>query len=197
MMLSSPLRWWERRGRRYPSGAHGVAVGTACRLHCDARSRVAPQTRFVRCAHYAQTDAAKSDNEARWRAPTPALRFSSPHKSPLPDTACRDVDPRWHAPLHRALSRPRRLGTGCGAPVRRRGAQGSWPRAQRVRDLTCRRLFERSERSERSEFGDGPRDRAPQGSRPAGPTAEPKRRSLSPGALAARTSTRDRDRQYL
>ena len=177
---------WERRGRRYPSGAHGVAVGTACRLHCDARSEVAPQTRFVRCAHCAQTDAAKSDDEARWRAPTPALRSSSPHKSPLPNTACRDVNPRWHAPSCMQLSRPRCLGIGCGAPVRRRGAQGSWPaRASALRDLTCRRLFERSERSERSEFGDGPRDRAPQGSRPAGPTAEPKRRSLSPGALAA------------
>jgi len=55
--------------------------------------------------------------EARWRAPTPALRFSSPHKSPLPDTACRDVGPRWHAPHELLPTRPRRLGAGCGAPL--------------------------------------------------------------------------------
>ena len=34
-----------------------------------------------------------------------------------------------------------------------------------LRDLTCRPLFERSERSERSELGDGPQDRVPQGTR--------------------------------
>jgi hypothetical protein len=54
--------------------------------------------------------------------------------------------------------------------------------------LTCRRLFERSERSERSEFGDGPRDRAAQGSLSAAKTAEAKRSSLPGRAFAAPTA---------
>jgi hypothetical protein len=56
-----------------------------------------------------------------------------------------------------------------------------------LRELTCRRLFERSERSERSEFGDGPRDRAAQGSLSEAKTAEVKRSSLPGHAFAART----------
>ena len=78
----------------------------------------------------------------------------------------------------------RRVRAGCGAPVRRRGAQGSWPRAQRASLTDSSPLSECSERSERSEFGDGPRDRAPQGSRRAAPTASPKRRSLPARAFA-------------
>jgi hypothetical protein len=49
----------------------------------------------------------------------------------------------------------RRVWAGCGAPRRRREAQGSWPRAQRASSFDSSRLFERSERSSRSEFRDG------------------------------------------
>jgi hypothetical protein len=56
-----------------------------------------------------------------------------------------------------------------------------------LRELTCRRLFERSERSERSEFGDGPRDRAAQGSLSAAKTAAVKRSSLPGHAFAGPT----------
>jgi len=56
--------------------------------------------------------------------------------------------------------------------------------------LTCRRLFERSERSVRSEFGDGPRDRAAQGSLSAAKTAEAKRSSLPGRAFAAPAAAR-------
>ncbi len=58
--------------------------------------------------------------------------------------------------------------TLCGAEDRR--AHG---RAHAVRASTSdsRRLFEHSERSERSEFRRGPCDRGPEGSRPARPTA--------------------------
>jgi len=55
------------------------------------------------------------------------------------------------------------------------------------------RLFERSERSERSEFRGATSDRAPQGSRPAGPTAASERRRI-PGcgfaSLGLRTCAR-------
>jgi hypothetical protein len=49
----------------------------------------------------------------------------------------------------------RRVWAGWSAEKRR--ARGRARSAHQ--QLTCRRLFERSERSERSEFGDGPRDR--------------------------------------
>jgi len=48
----------------------------------------------------------------------------------------------------------RRVRAGCGAPLERREAQGSWPRAQRASSTDPSRLFERNERSECSEFGD-------------------------------------------
>ncbi len=54
-----------RRGRRYPQGAHAVAVSATLRLRCAAHLGVAPRTRFVRCAHYAQTGGAKSVLDAR------------------------------------------------------------------------------------------------------------------------------------
>jgi len=50
-----------------------------------------------------------------------------------------------------------------------------------------RRLSERCERSERSEFCAGPWTRAPQGSRPAGPTASVARRA-PPGQPFAATA---------
>jgi len=82
------------------------------------------------------------------------------------------------------LREQRRVRAGCGAPVRRRGAQGSWPRAQRASMTDSSRLSERRERSERSELSDGPRDRAPQGSRSAAETASAKRRGLPVRAFA-------------
>jgi hypothetical protein len=52
--------------------------------------------------------------------------------------------------------------------MRRRGAQTSRPRAKRASSSCSSRLFERSERSSRSELRDGPRSRAPQGTPPEG-----------------------------
>ena len=47
-----------RRGRRYPQGAHAVAVSASLRLRCGARLGVAPQTHFAHFVRYVQTDAA-------------------------------------------------------------------------------------------------------------------------------------------
>jgi hypothetical protein len=54
---------------------------------------------------------------------------------------------------------------GCAVArlMRRRGAENSWPRAQRAMCSDSSRLSEHSERSERREFRDGPRVRAPEG----------------------------------
>jgi len=173
-----------RRGKGCPLGAHAVAVGAAHRLHCAARPGVAPPNslRSLRSLH--SDNRGESVLDARWRAPTPALRCSSPPKSRPAGSPCREVHgcccsrqtpPRW---LQRCVR------AGCGAPVRRRGAQGSWPRAQRASKTDSSRLFERRERSERSELSDGPRDRAPQGSRRAAPTASAKCRGLPARAFA-------------
>ena len=48
----------------------------------------------------------------------------------------------------------RRVWVGWSAPLGRREAQGSWPRAQRASTTDSSRLFERRERSKQSEFGD-------------------------------------------
>jgi hypothetical protein len=173
-----------RRGRRCPTGAHAVAVSASLRLHCAARSGVAPQNSLRSLRSLRSNNRGESVVEARWRAPTPALRCSSPPKSPPPGSACRDL----HRGSYSSQTTPRCLQrcvrAGCGAPLRRRGAQGSWPRAQRASTTDSSRLFERNERSECSEFCDGPRDRAPQGSRCAAPTASAKRRGLPARAFA-------------
>jgi len=183
------------RGRRCPPGAHTVAVGAAHRLHCAARSGVAPQNslRSLRSLH--SNSRGESVVEARAaRAPTPALRCSSPPKSPPPGSTCREV--------HGCCCSLKTRHGGCkGAPgqaAQRLGGAEHRRACGRARSalqqLTCRRLSERSERSERSEFGDRPRDREAQGSRRAAATAEVKRSSL-PGCGFARASARMQSRR--
>jgi hypothetical protein len=123
------------------------------------------------------------------RAPTSNLRSSSPHKSPPPGAACREGTVCVIRSTAATIPQ-RRARAGCAAPVKRRAAQGFWPARSAHRQLTCRRLFERSERSEQSEFGDGPRDRAAQGSRSEAQAAEPKRSSLPGHAFAAPTDAK-------
>ena len=78
------------------------------------------------------------------RAPLPGLRCASPHKSPLPGAARREVG-AWAvgARTPRALPR-RRCGAGRDAPLRRREAQRPWPRAQRASTSDLAHLSERS-----------------------------------------------------
>jgi hypothetical protein len=87
-----------RRGRRYPARAHAVAVDAARRLHCAARSGVAPQNSLRSLRSLRSNSRGESDDEARAaRAPTPALRCSSPQKSPPPGTACREAHRLWQS----------------------------------------------------------------------------------------------------
>ena len=62
-------------------------------------------------------------------------------------------------PNDHRCSRKGAFGLGASLRGRRRGAQSVWPRAQRASSSDSPRLFEQSERSERSEFRGGPRDR--------------------------------------
>ena len=167
-----------------------MAVCASLRLHCAARSGVAPQNSLRSLRSLRSNSRGESANEARWRAPTPALRCSSPQKSPPPSTACRsgtDGVLRPNTTDVVAKARPGRLHSASEAP----SSAGRVARARSaLQQLTCRRLFERSERSERSEFGDGPRDRAAQGSRRAAPTAEAKRSSLPGRDFAAPAAAR-------
>jgi hypothetical protein len=173
-----------RRGRRCPARAHAVAVAAARRLHCAARSGVASQNSLRSLRSLRSNTCDESVYEARWRAPTPALRCSSPPKSPPPGSAFREVHVGCCSLQTAPRCLQRRVRAGRGAPLRRRGAQGSWPRAQRASITDSSRLFERNERSECSEFCDGPRDRAPQGSRCKAATASAKRPGLPARAFA-------------
>ncbi len=99
MSASRPPPWSARglggRGRRHPAAAHAGAVGAAHRLHCAARSGVAPLTRCTRFARYAQTDAASQFTKRAARAdPSPALLVAPE----IASAGCRL--PRWHRWIH-------------------------------------------------------------------------------------------------
>jgi len=80
---------WARCGVRRPPGAHAAAVCASRRLHCAARAGVAPRNSLHSLRSFRSDSRGESDHEARWRAPTPALRCSLPQKSPLTGAARR------------------------------------------------------------------------------------------------------------
>ena len=90
--------------------------------------------------------------------PLALLRFSPRHKSPTPDTAHRaethvPFGDAWHGDTGKAVGGYASAATLRGAEERR--ARGR-ARVARASTSDSRRLFERSERSERSEFLGGP-----------------------------------------
>jgi hypothetical protein len=118
-----------RRARHYPAGAHTVAVAAARRLHCAARSGVASPNSLHSLRTWRSNNRDESEHEARWRAPTPALRNSSPPKSPPPGSACRDVQ-RLGASLQTPCADHRMRGGGATAasgPLRGFEARQSGP----------------------------------------------------------------------
>jgi len=143
-----------RRGRRCPVGAHAGAVGAARRLHCDARSGVAPHNSLRSLRSLRSDRCGESDDEARCaRRPRPCASRrprNRPHRAP---PAARHL--YWCSTREPTLHPQRCARAGCGAPLRRREAQGLRPRAQRASKTDSSHLSERSERSERSELCDG------------------------------------------
>ncbi len=101
-----------RRARNGLARAHGEAVGTACRLRCDAREP-GPRQNSLRASRCAQTTAAsqitKQACPSAGLRPGP-LRFSPPRKSPTPGHSSR-------ADTGRSIGRHE----GCGLPVAVRG----------------------------------------------------------------------------
>jgi hypothetical protein len=154
---------------------HRSALGADCSALlglCSAR-----RTRFVRYAHCAQTNGAKSVHEACCARRCKALRCSTAPKGPKSNTVvcCANFPCPTSLRIGRdgeaePWSRCAARRIWCSGPRGwRRGAQGfGAARASALRQLTSRRLFERSGRRPRSEFGAGPKPRAPQSS-PAQP----------------------------
>jgi hypothetical protein len=200
-----------RRSRWHPPRAHGGAVFAARRLHCDARPGVVPDNSLRSLRSLGSDTIRQVRARSALRAPTPALRFSrlagraghrgpalrqaqtvprtvcvraQLHKSPLPGDTCRssttEVFAR-HATIGSAKACPGRRQRACES-LRSGGFLAA--RFSALRALTCRILFERSERSE---LCDGPKARAPQGSRSEAQTASPKRCRL-PGRTFAEPS---------
>jgi len=197
-------------GSRWTAPARGSCGGgrRVRRLHCGTRS-CGPSPNSLRALRSLRSDRRREvslRSALRARAASPAL-LVAPEIAPA---GCRP--PR--AATACALPPNTRLGCVAGTvkqkgrmvPKNTRNASakarpGRWQRASSalrstgllararsaLRRLTCRHLSERRERSERSEFVDGPRDRAPQGSRR---TRRPPKRSADacPGAPLPRRS---------
>ena len=145
-----------RRGRRCPARAHAVAVAAALQLHCAARSGVAPRNslRSLRSLH--SDNRGESDHEARAaRAPTPALRCSSPPKSRPAGSPCREVHGYWCSIQTPPPCPQSGVRAGRSAPVGRREAQARGRARQRASLTDSSQVSERRERSERSELCDG------------------------------------------
>ena len=134
-------------------------------LRSDCTAVLAPRscrvTRYALRAALEQTRQVRG-RSARVRAPTPVLRSSSPHKSPLSGAARREAAAVLPDDNPTALPRSRRR-AGRDAPERRREAQRRWPRAQRASTSDLAHLFERSAQA-RSELCARPGPRASQGS---------------------------------
>jgi len=191
-----PRRGLARRGGQHPVWAPTVAVGAARRLRCDARITRAAAVPLAAALNAPLLHGSSPVRPCGAGLPLALLRFSPRHKSPTPGAAHRAAplvvfDDACHGGAAKPWSGVRRQ-RHCAAP---RNAGLVAARAQRALcSSDSARLFERSERSERSEFRDGPRDRVPQGSRPAGPTAAHERRRM-PGrgfaSLSLSNSSRD------
>ena len=164
----------DTRPHRARVAAGGTRQGLICGgrrcaptpLRCSARGRAAELAAFAALTTLKQLRRVRSRSALARADPGPALLVATEiaptgYRLPRSPPGGRRAG-RVRAP---PLFPQRRVRAGRGAPLRRREAQGLWPRAQRASCSDSSQLSERSERSERSEFCDGPRDRASQGSR--------------------------------
>ena len=193
-LRSVDVRACARRGWRHASSAHGGAVFAARRLRCAARPEVAPHNSLRSLRSLRSNRCGESDDEARSRAPTSGLRCSPLHIEPTPHAASREGQG-----LRFPCRAPRRLPqwrarAGGSEPVGRRGAQGSWPRAQRAPCSDSLRLFDHSERSERRELHNAATNPSTAGQSVYPPTAPPARWRLPGCDFAAPHSTRSAQR---
>ncbi len=176
------------RGRRCPAAPPTVAAFASLRLPCAARLEGVPHN-SLRSLRSLRSDRMRQvSSRSALRAPPSRLRCSAPHTATPPGTACRSstsvalVGMPLRVPAKGCPGGARRA---CEAP---RSAGFMARERSEPRELTWRILFERSERSERSELCAGPWTRAPQGSRRAAPTASVARRAPPGQPFAATVS---------
>ena len=191
-----------RRGRHCLARAHAVAVGAARRLHCAARSGVAPQNSLRSLRELRSNNRGESEVEARAaRAPTPALRCSSPPKSPPPGNACREAQ-AYGCPLQKTprclqrRERPGRRGRQEASAEQRSAAGSARLRAKPacLRPGTQGRVCGLAPRSEQRRAPPTPSGARLQPS-PAWPlSALPLRRSKATLGSKHRTTEKGRDR---
>ena len=169
-----------RRGRWYPQGAHAVAVSASLRLRCGARLGVAPLNSLrslrslrsnrrgesvldARCARRLQGCAPRRHRNRPLRVPPAALpRLWSSLRTPPAFGSASETHPdslggaqinmSWSFVAENRTVAARQAAPGGGdfwGDEQRRPGVGARQRASKT---DSPRLFERSERSERSEF---------------------------------------------
>ena len=175
-----------RRGRRYPAGAHTVAVSASLRLRCDARPGVGVAELAARPEGRSVQTAATSQFTKRASAPAPRPSIA----------AATEIGPRRVPPAARRRGgratverQPsllqRRVRAGRGASLR--GAWVcliSWPRAA-LRELTRRTCLNGAALGREASCATGHEIKQTQGSRCEAPTALSMRRGLPGHDFAA------------
>jgi len=177
------------RVRRCPAGAQDGAVSAALRLPCAARLEGVPHNSLRSLRSLRSNRMRQVSSRSSLRSPPSRLRCSAPHTAPPPGPACRSGTGggvRRGPPLLPAKGCPGGARRACEAP---RSAGFMARERSEPRKHFWRILFERSERSERSELCAGPWTRAPQGSRSAAKAASVARRA-PPGQAFAATMVR-------
>jgi hypothetical protein len=148
---ASALRFGGRRVRRLPSGAR--SLGPSPNSLRSLRSLRSNRRREV-----------SSRSALRARAKSPVLLSAEVARCHLPGPAFAETSVVFPANTSPLFARGGRQLAGAISGATRSAALGARARSA-LRSLTCRHLSERRERSERSEFVDGPQARAPQCSR--------------------------------
>jgi hypothetical protein len=182
-----------RRSGRHPVWAPTGSVGPAGRLRCDARATRAAAMPLAAALNAPLLHGFSPVRSLRARTPPcVAALLAAPqvaHTGYRPPRCTSEVFvDECHGGAGKAAGGCASAATLCGAEERR--ARGR-ARAARASCSDSPRLSERSERSERSEFLGGPRDRAPEGSRPEGTTAVHERRRIPTRGFARSVSPRE------
>jgi hypothetical protein len=191
------------RGRRCPPGAQAGAAcaGAPASLRCSSQGRAAELAAFAALTALGQPPRVSS--RSALRAPALGLRSSAHQIAPLAGTACRSIAVHGSSSKDTVSLLDQRdtvieleavPAEGAVRGAEHRSFQGGARSA--LRALTCRSMFERSERSERSEFCGTPWKRAAQGSRSAAEAA-PFQRPLRARLPATRDSSCKREAMTL
>ena len=188
----SLLRAPQQRGPARGAGGSGRPDG---RLHCDARARVAPQNSLRAPRALRSNSCGESVMDARCaRRPRPcASRRSQRHPEQAPAAASMVKRARVScaafpllAPRHVFVSADGGgLWRACGSP---RSAGGEARARSALRQHARGSCLSAAPAGREASSAAGPCARAPQGSRPLGPTGTPKRRSAPPFAERGATA---------